>query len=42
MNTNKIEAGSTFPSITVKGLDGNAEDIGNIKGRSSWKATSIS
>ena len=37
MNTNKIEAGSTFPSITVQDLDGNTDDIGNIKGDAEWK-----
>ena len=37
MNTNKIEAGSTFPSIAVQDLDGNADDIGNIKGDAEWK-----
>ena len=32
MNINKIEAGSIFPAITVQDLDGNHDDIGNIKG----------
>ena len=37
MNTNKIEAGSIFPAITVQDLDGNDDDIGNIKGDAEWK-----
>ena len=37
MSTSKIEAGSTFPSIAVRDLGGNIDDIGLIKGNADWK-----
>ena len=37
MSNNKIEAGSVFPSIPVRSLNGAIDDIGMIKGNAEWK-----
>ena len=37
MQTTKIQAGSPFPALAVKGLSGNTEDIGKPTGGADWK-----